>query len=154
MKRTTVAETILRPCAEVFDLVHDYGRRLEWDTLLRKACLLDGAGSAGPGVRSLCAGKWPSFGIPMVTEYVTFRRGEVAAVKLVNRPPFFRAFAATIRHAPLGTGRSRIEYIYRFEAKPRWLAWLLEPVMNLRLKRETAKRLKALKDYLERPPRS
>jgi len=86
----------------------------------------------------------------MVTEYVSFQRGAYAAVKMVNRPPFFKSFAATIRHDPLGNSRSQITYTYHFEAKPRWLAWLLEPVLNLRLRRETERRLKALKGFLEK----
>lgn len=150
MKRESVSETIHRTCEDVFDLLHDYGRRLEWDTLLRKACLLDGAAQAGAGVRSLCAGKWATGGISMVTEYVSFQRGEVAAVKLVNRPPFFKTFAATIRHTPIDASSSQITYIYNFNAKPAWLAWLLEPLMNRRLRKETKKRLAALKAFLEK----
>lgn len=68
---------------------------------------------------------------------------------MLNRPPFFGAFAATIRHESAGERESTVEYIYTFEARPRWLAWLLEPVMNWCLRRETERRLKALKAYLE-----
>jgi len=148
MKRESVSETIHRPREKVFDLLHDYNRRLEWDTLLRKACLLEGATQAGVGVQSLCAGKWTTCGIPMITEYVSFQRGEVVAVKLINHPPFFKTFAATIRHTPVDASSSQITYIYNFNAKPAWLAWLLEPLMNRRLREETKKRLTALKAFL------
>jgi hypothetical protein len=150
MKRDSVSQTIDRSCEEVFDLLHDYARRLEWDTLLRKACLLQGASQAAVGVQSLCAGKWSKGGIPMVTEYVSFKRGEYAAVKMINLPPFFKNFAATIRHTPLGPSSSRVTYIYHFEAKPKSLAWLLEPLMSLMLKQETKKRLTSLKKFLDR----
>jgi hypothetical protein len=150
VKRDSISQTIDRPCEDVFDLLHDYPRRLEWDTLLRKACLLQGATQAAVGVQSLCAGKWSTGGLPMVTQYVSFKRGEYAAVKLINRPAFFRNFAATIRHTPLGPSSSRVTYIYHFEAKPRFLAWLLEPVMSFLLKRETKKRLTSLKKFLDR----
>jgi hypothetical protein len=149
MKKESVSEIIPQPCEVVFDLLHDYNRRLQWDTLLRKACLLHGAGRAEAGVQSLCAGKWSTGGIPMVSEYLTFQRPDYAAVKMVNHPPFFKSFAATIRHAPLDHNRSKITYSYHFEAKPAWLAWLLEPVMNFKLKKETRKRLKALRKFLE-----
>jgi hypothetical protein len=86
----------------------------------------------------------------MVTEYVTFQRGEYAAVKLINRPPFFKSFAATIQHSRLSDSHSQVTYIYYFEAKPKWLGWLLEPIMNRRLRNETKKRLTALKNCLER----
>jgi len=42
VRRGQVSEVIPATSAEVFDLVHDYGRRLEWDTLLRAAYLDDG----------------------------------------------------------------------------------------------------------------
>jgi hypothetical protein len=150
MKKESISQIINRPCVEVFDLLHDYERRLEWDPLLRKACLLHGASRAEVGVQSLCAGKWSKGGIPMVTEYVSFKRGEYAAVKQINRPPFFKNFAAAIRHTSLGDSRSQVTYVYHFEAKPKWLAWLLEPIMNLSLQREIKKRLKALKAFLEK----
>ena len=31
----------------VFDLIHDYGRRLAWDPFLQEASLLEGADAAG-----------------------------------------------------------------------------------------------------------
>jgi len=150
MIKESISQEIERPSEEVFDLLHNYERRLEWDTLLRKACLLHGATQAEAGVQSLCAGKWSKGGIPIVTEYVTFQRGEYAAVKMVNHPPFFKTFAATIRHASLNDSRSKITYTYHFEAKPKWLAWLLEPLMHRRLRTETERRLKALKAFLEK----
>lgn len=150
MKKEPISQIIDRSCEEVFDLLHNYARRLEGDTLLRKACLLHGASQAGVGVQSLCAGKWAKGGIPMITEYVSFKRGEYAAVKLINKPLFFQSFAATIRHNFLGESRSQVTYTYHFEAKPKWLAWFLEPVMNLWLKKETGKRLLALKNFLEK----
>jgi len=36
----------------VFDLIHDYGRRLEWDPFLKEACSLEGAEAAGLGVKT------------------------------------------------------------------------------------------------------
>ena len=150
MKKASKVQILDQPCEAVFDLVHNYERRLEWDPLLRKACLLDGAQHAEVGVRSLCVGKWSKGGIPIVSEYLTFKRGEYAAVKMTNHPPFFRSYSATIRHTPLDKDRSKISYTYHFEAKPKWLAWLLEPILNLALRRETQKRLQALEEFLEK----
>ena len=149
MPRGTVSAEVAASCTAVFNLIHDYGRRLEWDTLLSQACLLDGATEAGLGVRSLCVGTWRGLFLPLETEYIRFEPGRVAAVSLTNHPPFFANFAATIRHEPLGKNRSRVIYIYYFQARPRLLAPILEPVMNQLLKRETQKRLYALQIYLE-----
>ena len=149
MPRGTVSVEVAASCTAVFNLIHDYGRRLAWDTLLSQACLLDGATEAGLGVRSLCVGTWRGAFLPLETEYIRFEPGRVAAVSLTNQPPFFANFAATIRHEPLCENRSRVIYIYYFQARPRLLAPILEPVMNQLLKRETQKRLYALQIYLE-----
>lgn len=85
--------------------------------------------------------------ISLTTEYVSFRKPEVAAVRLVNRPPFFDTFAATIRHADLADGSSSIEYKYNFTARPIWLRFVLHPFMNFLLKMETKKRIAALCRY-------
>ncbi len=150
MPHDSVIVTIRCTPERAFETIHDYARRLEWDSLLRKAVLLDGAPCAAKGVRSLCVGRRLVGGIPMETEYVSFDPPRVAAVKMVNRPPFFDAFAASIRHEPIAAGESKVEYIYSFRARPRWLAWLLEPVMHRLLRRETARRLRGLKAYLEK----
>ena len=154
MPRGSATVEIAASCENVFDVVHDYDRRLEWDSMLRQARLIGGATAAGVGVRSLCVGTWKGAFQPMETEYIQFERGRVAAVKLTNHPPFFRSFAATIRHEALGTERSRVTYIYSFHARPTLLAPLLEPIMHARLQREVRGRLHALRDYMERLPRS
>lgn len=150
MPRGTVSVEVEASCTAVFNLIHDYGRRLEWDTLLSKACLLDGASKAGLGVRSLCVGTWRGAFLPLETVYIRFEPGQVAAVSLTNHPPFFGHFVATIKHEPLAANCSRLTYIYFFQARPQIFAPILEPVMNMLLKRETENRLHALRRYLMR----
>ncbi len=139
------------PCAseEVFDLLHDYSRRLEWDTLLQEARLTQGHLTAGKGATSLCVGK-PALGsIGVETRYLTFVRGEIAAVQMINHPPFFESFAASIRHEDC-EGGSMATYKLKFTAKPAFLRWLLHPVMKVVLRYETRKRLKALAAFLSK----
>jgi Polyketide cyclase / dehydrase and lipid transport len=142
-----VSEEMPASCAAVFDLVHDYHRRLEWDTLLR-AAYVEGGGPAARGEIAVCSGRWLVGGLTLRTVYVSFERGEVAAVKMVNQPPLFASWAASIRHEPQGEQRSRVVYTYNFRAKPRWLAWLLEPVLALVFRWETRRRLRALQREL------
>lgn len=146
MSRVSRSIKINASCDVVFNLIHDYRRRLEWDSMLREARLLGGAKNAAVGVRSVCKGTWRGAFLSMETEYVSFEPGKRAAVKLVGNPPFFERFAATILHKSLGQDSSETTYIYNFRAKPRWL----RPVMNVMLKREVEKRLVALKYFLER----
>lgn len=150
MPRDSHSVMIGASCEDVFDLVHDYDRRLDWDTMLREARLLGGAVAAGPGVRTRCVGTWKGAFQALETEYVRFERGRIATVKLTNHPLFFRRFAATIRHEALGARSSRLTYTYSFQAGPALLAPLLEPIMRNRMAREVRDRLGALRDFLER----
>ncbi len=146
MPRGSVVERIPAGRADVFRLVHDYDRRLEWDTLLQSAALTEGA-KAGLHAIAVCKGRFWLGGIEIESEYVSFREPDVAAVKMVNRAPFFDSFAATIRHTDLGNGWSQVEYIYQFSSRPSWLRWLLHPVMHSVLRWETRRRLRSLRKY-------
>lgn len=150
MPRGSYCIEIAASCQAVFDAVHDYEIRLEWDSMLSQATLLEGATMTSLGVRSRCVGTWKSAFLALETEYIRFERGRVAAVELTNRPPLFDRFAATLRHDALGETRSRTTYIYSFRARPRFLASLIEPIMNRMIARETQRRLQSLRAFLER----
>jgi hypothetical protein len=152
--RGQVSEVIPATAAEVFDLLHDYERRLDWDTLLRAAYLDDGHSCAAKGATSVCVGRRGLGGLALKTRYVSFTRPKVAAVELVNAPPFFARWAASIRHVDLDAGSSRVTYTWSFRSKPRLLRWLLEPIMAAVFRWETRKRLRALRDHLARRPRA
>ncbi len=147
MTKGMVTIEVQAPPEPVFDLVHDYSRRLEWDSMLSEARLMGGATAAGVGVRSLCVGTWRSAFLPMETEYVSFRRGHVAAVRLTNRPPFFERFAATIRHKQIDAQRSQVTYLYNFKTRPTALAWLLTPIISWLMAREVRSRLESLRHH-------
>ena len=137
-----------RRSSVVFELLHDYSRRLQWDSLLCEARLTRGHEVAEKGATSLCVGR-PLFGlIGIETRYVTFTPGAVAAVEMINTPPFFSSFGASIRHQDTAEG-STVTYKFSFSASPRWLSWVLEPVMLAYLRHETGKRLDALAEYLK-----
>ena len=150
MAHGKVSELMPAPSTVVFDLLHDYRRRLEWDTLLR-AAYLEGAHSvAGKGVTSVCVGRRALGGIALRTIYVTFERPTLAAVKMVNAPAFFETWAASIHHEDVSARESRMTYRFHFRAKPRLLGFMLEPLMKAVFVWETRKRLRALRSYLKR----
>jgi hypothetical protein len=148
MPHGTIAEVIPAPSREVFHVLHNYKRCLEWDSLLRKAVLVD-CQEARVGAHSYCQAKWRLGGIGVAARYVSFEPGRLAAVKMTNRPWFFETFAASIRHEDLPGGASRIEYQFQFLAKPRWLRFALHPVMRFVLGVETRKRLRGLKRFVK-----
>ncbi|MCY7348459.1 MAG: SRPBCC family protein [Pyrinomonadaceae bacterium] len=149
MPTVEIKELIPASAESVFALVHDYQRRLEWDTLLSEAYLETEFSEAKRGAISFCRGKIMLGGFALRTQYVSFEKGKVAAVKLLNQPPFFETFAASIRHRAIDANHSEIIYKVNFTAKPRILRPILHPMMRFILKWETRKRLKALKKFFQ-----
>lgn len=149
MPTAEIKETIPASADAVFALVHDYRRRLEWDTLLQEAYLEPEFAEAAHGAISVCRGKNILGGFAVRTEYVSFEKGKVAAVKMLNRPPFFHTFAASIRHFPVDENCSEIVYKVNFTVKPRWLCPLLNPFIRLVFTWETRQRLTALKKFFQ-----
>ena len=150
MAHGSVSAIIPAPSQAVFDLLHDYSRRLEWDTLLRAAYLTDGHTAAGKGVTSVCVGRRSLGSLAFKTVYVTFERPTRAAVKLVNTPAWFETWAATIQHQDLSAQESRITYTFHFTLKPRLLRPLLDPLIARIFRWETQKRLRALRRHFAR----
>ncbi len=72
---------------------------------------------------------------------------------MINLPPLFSTWAASIRHVAEGPAVSRVTYTFSFRARPRWLAWLFEPILLRVFRWETGKRLKALAEHFERVPK-
>lgn len=143
-----VRRTLAAPAGRVFAVLHDYDRRLDWDTLLSAAWVEPGWVQAGKGVETVCQGRASLGRIALKTRYVSFKPGDVAAVVMLNRPAFFERWAASIRHVELGGGHSEVIYTFNFAARPAWLRWLLHPVMGRVFAWETRKRLDALERYL------
>ena len=146
-----VRQVVPADVATTFDLVHDYGRRLEWDTLLRRAYTVDDA-PPDVGVEAVCTAHRYLGGLSFRTRYVTFRRPELAAVKLVGRVPFFASWAASIRHEPLpgDPGHHELIYTLTFRGRPAPLAPVIERVALLAFEWETRRRLRALAAHLRR----
>ena len=149
MRRRAREESIVIEASpeSVFDLIHDYKRRLEWDPFLKEATLLD-RDSAELGATCRCVSRNSFGGMVMDAIYVSFDRPRVAAVKMVRGPGILESFAATLRQDPDGD-QTRVTYRYTFETRPR----LLRPVLNLACSlffaSEVRNRLKRLKNYLE-----
>ena len=149
MPRGTHSIEINASCDAVFELIHNYDTRLQWDSMLCEATLLGAAAEVVKGVRTRCVGNWKCLWLAIEADYLSYEKGKVAAVKMSNKPMFFAEFAATIRHDDLDDGRSKVTYIYNFHAKPRSLVFLFEPIMAFCLNREVMHRLAALKRFAE-----
>ncbi len=147
MPSNTISIDIRARSEAIFDVVHNYNLRLEWDPFLREARLLDGAKQAATGVSSRCVARWGAGGAAMETRYVTFSRPDVTAVRMTRGPWFLQSFAASIRHTQITDDTVRVTYCYNFRA--RMLAVFIEPIVGWMLRRETTQRLGALKRWCE-----
>jgi ribosome-associated toxin RatA of RatAB toxin-antitoxin module len=131
---------------DLFALTQDYGRRLEWDPFLKSAELVGGATSAGVGVRAYCVAR---NGLGMETEYVSFTPPRVTAVKMTRGPWLIDRFAGSWRFEEAALGQTRVRFCYQLTARPKWLSWLLTPILVHVFGRDTRKRLGALKVAIE-----
>lgn len=132
------------PREQIFDLTQDYERRLEWDPFLSKARLLGGALTPQLGAKALCV---DHHGFSMEVVYVSYKRPEVAAVKMIRGPFFLSSFAGTWRFTEAGGGRTLVlfEYYYR-------LAWpfaIVRRFVDAMFAREIAERLEALVAFVK-----
>ena len=147
----TVEEIMPIAAAEVFEIIHDYKRRLEWDTLLSEAYVEPEFSVADKGVVTVCRGRRVLGSIAIRTEYVTFEKGKVAAVRMLEPTSFFQTFAASIRHLDLEDGTSNVVYKFNFTSRPPFIRAICEPIMLRVLKWETGKRLRALQAFCSMP---
>ncbi len=131
----------------LFALTQNYGRRLQWDPFLKSAALLGGAAEAGVGVRTYCVAH---SGLGMETEYVSFNPPRTCAVKMTRGPWLIGNFAGSWHFEEVSPGQTRVGFRYHLRARPRWLSWLLTPLMGWFFGRDTRKRLVALKAFVEK----
>lgn len=134
MSTFSCAIEVARPRAELFDLMQDYERRLEWDVFLREARLVDAA-RADKGVRAYCV---DHAGRGMETEYVSFQRPARAAVKMTRGPWVFKSFAASWTYDELDPGRTRVTFRYHMVARIPLTTPLLVRVFEARMRARLA----------------
>ncbi len=148
MPTIQVVLDIAAATAPLFDLAQDYGLRLTWDPFLRELAFRGGATEAAVGVRV-----WVRAhnGMTMEVEYLTLRRPEQVAMKMVAGPRIFRQFAGAWLFKPLGPAATRVTFRYHFTCRPRALAWAIEPVVARVLRRDMAARLAGLRRHAEGP---
>jgi len=96
----------------VFDFTQDYSKRLLWDTFLKKAELMDGAEKAGKAVKAYCVAR---NGLGMITEYVTFNRPRVTAIKMTKGPFMFKSFLGSWTFKEYETDKTELIFLYSFD---------------------------------------
>jgi hypothetical protein len=105
---------IKSPAELVFDYTQDYANRLKWDTFLTEAYLLDNATQADKGVKAWCVAK---NGLGMETQYVSFNRPKVTAIKMTKGPYMFKEFAASWTFKEEIIGVTKVTFLYSFSLR-------------------------------------
>jgi hypothetical protein len=140
---------------EVFDVLHDYERRLEWDPVMREARLTGGRSLAGPGATRHSRTSLQLGSLELDEQYVTFHPGELASLKMVNHPPLLDSFGTCTRHKDTPQGSVAI-YSANFHTRPKWLRPVMEPLAAALLMFEAKRHLRSLAEEVKRrkPPPS
>ncbi len=126
--------------ALIFDYTQDYKNRLKWDTFLSEAYLLDNATQADKGVKAWCVSR---NGLGMETQYVSFNRPKVTAIKMTKGPYMFKEFAASWTFKEETIGITNVTFLYSFKLRfPFNLAGIL---IKWTLQRNVKQRLADLK---------
>ncbi len=129
---------------KVFDFTQDYSNRLKWDTFLKKADLMEGATSADKGVKAYCVAK---NGIGMVTEYITFNRPKVTAIKMTKGPYMFKSFLGSWTFKEITKCKTEVIFLYSFSL--RFPFNLLTSFIKRNLQTNVKQRLIDLKKNIE-----
>lgn len=130
---------------KVFDFTQDYQKRLQWDTFLIRADLMDGATKAGIGVKAYCVAQ---NGLGMVTEYVSFNRPKVTAIKMTKGPYHFKSFLGSWTFKTIDDLTTEVIFLYSFTL--RFPFNLFQPLIKLNLRNNVKQRLQDLKQNIER----
>lgn len=133
------------PIGAVFDLSQNFELRLEWDPLLREAIFVRGSAAAsGSRVRLRYAS-----GMTTTIEYFGFKRPSAIATKMVRGPRYFRQLVTNWHFRVLESGGTEVTFKCIYEARYRWLGWLVDPLVFSAISRSNRKRLNGLKRGVE-----
>jgi len=128
----------------VFDYTQDYKQRLIWDTFLKKADLLEGAKTAGKGIKAYCVAK---NGLGMVTEYVSFNRPRATAIKMTKGPFIFKSFSGSWTYKEIQPDLTEVIFLYSFQLRVPFI--LAKRLVKRNLQSNIRQRLKDLKENIE-----
>lgn len=128
----------------IFDLTQNYDQRLKWDTFLTKAELMDGAKVADVGVKAYCVAKNT---LGMVTEYVSYNRPKVTAIKMTKGPFLFSTFLGSWNFKSINKEETEVSFLY--SATLRFPFNLVQTLIQRNLERNVNQRLVDLKAYAE-----
>ncbi|UZE26925.1 hypothetical protein [Pseudomonas asplenii] len=142
--------TLIMPAsaAEAFEAFHNHDIRRQWDTLLSAAGVEGGGNHPYIGAITFNHGRGWKRHFALRTRFVNYLPPKVAAAVLVEPAGWFHWWAASMRHRDLGNQTSELIYTFNVQLRPRWLGWLLDPLVQRIFEYETRQRFAAMAGYL------
>ncbi|MCH5716411.1 SRPBCC family protein [Niabella hibiscisoli] len=127
-----------------FDYTQDYDHRLNWDSFLKKAELVEGAKAAGLGVKAWCVAK---NGLGMETQYVSFNRPRATAIKMTKGPFMFQLFLGSWTFKEVQAELTEVVFLYSFRL--RFPFNMISGTIKRNLQTNVEQRLRDLKSVIE-----
>ena len=110
----TVSIEIRQKAEVIFDYTQDYNHRLEWDTFLLEAKLLPPHLHAEKGAKAWCVAV---NGYGMETEYISFSRPKVTAIKMTRGPYMFKEFSGSWNFKETSESTTMVIFTYSFSLR-------------------------------------
>src|SRR5690606_37564606 len=120
-------------------------KRLVWDTFLKRAELVEGAVKADKGIKAYCVAH---NGLGMETEYVSFNRPKVTAVKMTKGPFMFSSFLGSWTFKEIARNKTEVIFLYSFSL--RFPFSIVASLIKRNLQNNVKQRLVDLKNCLEK----
>jgi hypothetical protein len=98
----------------VFDYTQNYAHRLEWDTFLLEARLLPPYFNAQKGAKAWCVA---INGYGMETEYISFARPKVTAIRMTKGPYMFKEFSGSWNFKEISELTTTVVFTYSFSLR-------------------------------------
>ncbi|GAB3748204.1 SRPBCC family protein [Microlunatus parietis] len=118
--------------------------RLRWDPFIRRQHFLDGATTAGRGVRTFTRSR---HGLSMISRYGSYappapgRDTGNVGMTMERGPWFFETFGGGWRFVPDGEGGTVATWKYTFSCRPAWARPVLERLGSWLLGRDIRRRI-------------
>lgn len=135
--------------AVVFDAFHYHYWKARWDSLVNDTHVTDGAACPFVGAISENNGAGWLKVLSMRTQFLTYDRPYLAAAKMLGHSFPFTRWAASMQHQAIDSNRSTMIYTYNFKSGPKFISWLLEPIVKSIFERKTKDRFKRLQEFLK-----
>lgn len=132
----------------VFDAFHYHEWRRQWDSLVRRTSVENGAPCPSVGAITENLGAGALRALTMRTQFVSYDRPVVAAASMVGQSFPFTKWAASMRHQEVGPNESQLVYTYTFQVGPAPLRFVLEPFVDWVFVRKTRQRFQRLAQFL------